>query len=119
VVNPLPPETVTLTATSHTLRRGAQLRLHGLLSLSECCLPPPRFVHRHVILLARHDRDHAFRRIATAVARTRTVVGGYRWSLQLHPGTKTIYIAKLNYQPEGEQGWRKAWSRSFKVLVRH
>jgi hypothetical protein len=41
----------------------------------------------------------------------------YVWRLNLHPNAKTIYIAKVTYQPQGEQGQRQAWSRPLKVTL--
>ena len=118
VVAALPPDTVTLTARGHVLRHGAQLRLHGTLAAYECCLPPPPRVDLRVIVLARHDRHHAFRRLARG-ATGRESPAGYRypWSLHVRPRTTTIYIAKVTYQPEGEQGLRDAWSKPFRVRV--
>jgi hypothetical protein len=70
-------------------------------------------------VLARPDRHHPFRRIATVRSEQRgTYDGGYAWRLDVHPRTKTIYIAEVTYQPGGEQGQRHAWSRPFRVIVR-
>ena len=119
VVNALPPTTVTLTAGSHTIPKGrAQLRLHGTLNPSMCCGPPIFVLRMPIVVLARHDRHHPFRRIATVRSEKRTPYGGgFAWQLNLHPRTKTIYIAEVTYQPQGEQGQRQALSRSFKVSV--
>jgi hypothetical protein len=38
--------------------------------------------------------------------------------VNFHANSKTILIARVTYQPEGEQGQREAWSRPFKVIVR-
>jgi hypothetical protein len=119
VVNALPPTRVTLMANSHTTPKGhLHLRLHGRLIASECCLPPPLEVRMPLVVLARHDRRHPFRRIATVRSETRTSDGLYSWRLKTYLNQKTIYIAKVTYQPEGEQGLRTSWSRPFKVLVR-
>lgn len=117
VVNALPPPTVSLTARSHTIPRGrAQVRLHGTLNPSTCCGPPIFVLRMPIIVLARHDRHHPFRPIATVRSEKRMPYGGgFAWQLNLHPKTKTIYIAEVNYQPQGEQGQRPAWSRPFKV----
>jgi hypothetical protein len=121
VVSALPLDTVTLTARSHTLRKTAQLRLHGTLTLEWCCGPPSRSPIRFpIVVLARHDRHHPFRRLTTV--RLETYVGdpngnSYVWRLNLHPNAKTIYIAKVTYQPQGEQGQRQAWSRPLKVTL--
>jgi hypothetical protein len=120
VVNALPPATVSLTARSHTIPTDrAQLRLHGTLHPSTCCGPPVFGPLRMpIVVLARHDRHHPFRRIATVRSEKRTQYGGgFAWQLHLHPRTKTIYIAEVTYQPEGEPGLRRAWSRPFKVSV--
>jgi hypothetical protein len=119
VVNPLPPTTVTLTARSHTLPKAAHLRLHGTLDWSVCCGPPifgPLRVP--IVVLARPDRHHPFRRLTTVRSEARTPDGGHVWRLNLRPKAKTIYIAKVTYQPVGEQGRRQAWSRPFKVIGR-
>jgi len=120
VIKALPPTTVTLTARRHTLPKAAVLRLHGTLDWSMSCGPPifgPLRVP--IVVLARHDRHHPFRRLATVRSETRTPARGYVWRLNLHPNAKTTYIAKVRYQPVGEQGQRQAWSRPFKVRVRH
>src|SRR5262249_30687408 len=119
VVNALPPTTVTVTARSHTLSKAAHLRLRGTLNFSMSCGPPifgP--LHVPIVVLARHDRHHPFRRLTTVHSETRTPDRGYVWHLNLHHNAKTIYIAKVTYQPAGEQGQRQAWSRPFKVTVR-
>jgi hypothetical protein len=119
VVSAPPPDTVTLTARQHSLRRDAQLRLHGLLSISQCCgPPPPRLEKTPVVVMARPDRHHAFHRLARAASGGRRQEAGYPWWLNVHPRKATIYIAEVTYEPAGEQGSRQAWSRPFKVLVR-
>jgi hypothetical protein len=119
VVNALPPTTVSLTARSHTIPTArAQMRLHGTLNPSTCCGPPIFDLRWPIVVLARHDRHHPFRRIATVRSeKRRPPGGGFAWQLNRHPKTKTIYIAEVTYQPEGEQGQRQAWSRPFKVSV--
>jgi hypothetical protein len=122
VVNALPPATVSLTARSHTIPTGrAQLRLHGTLNPSIGGGGGPIVaLSMPIVVLARHDRYHPFRRIATVRSEKRTPYGsGFAWQLHLHPKTKSIYIAEVTYQPEGEQGQRQAWSRPFKVSVSH
>jgi hypothetical protein len=120
IVNALPPTTVSLTARSHTLPKATHLRLHGALHPSTCCLPLPNVLSMPIVVLARHDRHHPFQRIAAVRSERRTPYGsGFAWRLNLHPKTTTIYIAEVTYQPEGEQGQRQAWSRPFKVIVRH
>jgi hypothetical protein len=116
VVTALAPDTVTLTARTHALRHGARLRLHGTLAAYECCLPPPARGSAPVVVLARHDRHHPFRRLARAATKP-SHGAGYPWSLRVRPRTTTIYIAKLTYQPTGAQGLRVAWSRPYRVRV--
>lgn len=119
VVSALPPTTVTLTARSHTPPRAASLSLHGTLDWSVCCGPPISGpLHVPIVVLARHDRHHPFRRLATVRSETRAPDRGYVWRLNLHPDATTIYIAEVSYQPVGEQGRRRAWSRPFRVIVR-
>jgi hypothetical protein len=119
VVNALPPTTVTLAARSHTLPKAGHVRLHGTLNLSQSCGPPVFGPLRvPIVVLARHDRHHPFRRLTTVGSEARTPDGSYGWGLDLRSNANTIYIAKVRYQPEGEQGQRDAWSRPFKVTVR-
>jgi hypothetical protein len=119
VVDALPPSTVTLTARGHTLPRAAHLRLHGTLTWSLGCGPPVVGPLRvPILVLARHDRYHPFRRLATVRSETNEPDGRYVWQLDLRPKAKTIYIAELSYQPSGELGQRQAWSRPFKVSLR-
>lgn len=118
VINALPPTTVTLTARSHTLPKSAYLRLEGTYEETTCCGPP--YVGRlrvPIAVLARPNRYHPFRRIATVRLEKPTRYGVYNWRLNLRPERKTIYIAEVTYQPQGEQGKRQAWSRPFKVIV--
>lgn len=113
---------VTLTARSHTLKRGAHLRLHGLLdygtgsSVTTCCY----FTGMPVMVLARRDRHHPFQQVANA-ATGRLGAGGtnsWPWWLDIHPKATTIYIAEVNYQPDSGQEWQNATSKPFKVVVR-
>jgi hypothetical protein len=119
MVNALPPNTVTLTARSHTLQKAAYLRLQGTYEERWCCGPPliGRPLRVPIAVLARHDRYHPFRRVATVRLEKPTPYGVYSWRLNLHPKAKTIYIAEVTYQPEGERGQRQAWSRPFRVIV--
>lgn len=110
---------VTLTARSHMLRRGAHLRLHGLLDygtdIATCC-----FTDMPVMVLARHDRHHPFQQVANAATGKLGAGGtnGWPWWLDVHPKTTTIYIAEVNYQPDSGQAWQNATSKPFKVVVR-
>jgi hypothetical protein len=64
------PRTMTLTASSHTIKRGAHLHLHGLLSYGTESTPLPGvgayFTSMPVTVLALHDRHHPFQQIANA-----------------------------------------------------
>lgn len=110
------PRSVTLVARSHRIGKGALLKLHGALTVP--ALSPPVFgpMTDHVIVLARHDRYHPFRRFRTVVARGRN----YRlfWQLRVRPRLKTIYIAEANSEPGGGEYWARAWSKSFRVVPR-
>ncbi len=107
---------VTLTAKSHTIRRGAHLLLHGTLAY-ECCgdIPRPEYSDMPVIVLARHDRHHPFRRIAMAAEPGQLQPSGYCWQLSVHPKTNTIYIAQAT---SDDETWQDATTRPFKVVVR-
>jgi hypothetical protein len=75
---------VTLRARSHTIRRGSPLRLHGLLDYDTGGNPPVGFTDVPVAVLARHDRHHPFRQIATAATGEKGT-GGWPWWLDLRP----------------------------------
>ena len=80
--------TVTLTASSHTIKRGARLHLDGLLSYGIGSPPPTvwSFTDMPVMVLARHDRHHPFRQIATGSLAIRLGdTDGWPWWLDLHP----------------------------------
>jgi hypothetical protein len=111
---------VTLGAKSRTVLRHSLLRLHGRLE-APVSGPPNPGASGPVILLARHDRFHPFRRVATVRARVRGRWGPdsrVLWQLRVRPRARTIYIAEAKFQPAGGQVWQPAWSRPFKVLVR-
>jgi hypothetical protein len=111
--------TVTLTAKSHTIKRGAHLRLHGSLDYAGTAGPPSFFTAMHVIVLRRHDRHHPFRAFyAVHPGRRHSIVAGFPWKLRVHPRRTTIYIAEVNTQPPGEEWWQNAMSKPFKVVVR-
>jgi hypothetical protein len=107
--------TVTLTATSHTMMRGAQLTLHGELAAA---IPLPGPSLQPVIVLARHDRDHAFRRIAIVRPRAEGRPLHAIWRLRVGPRTGTTYIAEARFQPDFGPYWQNATSGTFKVVVR-
>src|SRR5689334_7232264 len=54
-----------------------------------------------VVVLARPDRYHPFRRVTTVVARGEGIQ--LSWQLRVRPRTRTIFIARANSEPsEGE-----------------
>ncbi|HZC75017.1 MAG TPA: hypothetical protein VE220_03495 [Gaiellaceae bacterium] len=105
------PRTVTLTASSHTVERGAQLRLHGQLTAPFLSPPPTGPTSDRVIVLARPDRHHPFRRIRVVIARGHGT-SKLSWQLRVRPRSRTIYIAEANSE---HPYWARAWSRSFRV----
>ena len=104
--------TVTLTARAHAIAPGTKLRLHGELDVPILSPPAPP-VPQPVIVLARHDRYHTFRRFRVVKATTH----GWHlnWELRVRPRSRTIYIAEADSQPPGGQYWVRAWSKSFRV----
>ena len=108
------PRAVTLTARSHRSQPGARLTLHGQITVPILSPPAPP-LPQPVTVLARHDSNHPFRRIAVVVARPH----GWQllWHLDVRPRVTTTYIAEANSQPAGGQFWQQARSRPFKVLV--
>jgi hypothetical protein len=114
------PRTVTLAARSHTVPHHSLLRLHGRLR-APIMGPPNPGASGPVVVFARHDRRHPFRRIATVMARIngRAAPGAsVLWQLHVRPRARTIYIVEANFQPAGGQVWQRAWSRPFRVAVR-
>jgi len=85
---------VTLKARTHTLRRGTRLTLHGQVDLEGGGLG----TRGPVIVLARHDSNHPFERIATAHLSWGRIYLD-RWNLTVHPSETTTYIAKVTRQP--------------------
>lgn len=116
---------VSLAARSHSINRGSRLTLHGRLQEANANWSPPSAgVPQPIIVLARADRYHAFHRIAVVRAKLHpgkrgNPFGELLWQLRVHPRAKTIYIAEANYQPQGGQVWQRAWSKAFRVHVRH
>jgi hypothetical protein len=90
------------------------LRLHGELGIPILSPPGPP-ARQPVIVLARHDRYHPFRRIRVVTA---TAHGWHlNWQLAVRPRTRTSYIVEANSQPEGGGlYWQRAWSRPFTVV---
>ena len=116
---------VSLNGRRHTVRRGSALRLHGRLQDYDGS-PPGAGPEQPIIVLARHDRYHPFRRIAVVTAKLHPTPkshvhpwGELIWQLRVRPRARMIYIAEANSQPEGGQVWQRAWSKPFKVLVSH
>jgi hypothetical protein len=107
---------VTLTAKRHAIRRRARLRLHGELTIPILSPPAPP-APQPVIVYARNDRHHAFRRIRVVTAKTHGWT--LRWQLHVRPGSRRTYIVEANSQPKGGPYWQRAWSSPFTVRVRH
>jgi hypothetical protein len=115
--------TVTLGARSHRIDRGSVLTLHGRLAVQTGS--PPAFQGRRmpVTVLARPDRYHPFHRIAVVTAkprRSRNPGNAHSvWRLRVRPRARTIYIVEANSQPAGGEYWQQAWSKPFRVDIRH
>lgn len=116
---------VSLHARRHMIRLGTALRLHGRLQDYDLS-PPGAGSEQPIIVLARYDQSHPFRRVAVVRAKLHPTPkshvhpwGELIWQLRVRPRARTIYIAEANYQPQGGQVWQRAWSKPFKVLVRH
>lgn len=110
------PRAVTLTASGHNVGRRASLRLHGRVTAP--MLSPPAFGPRSepVIILARPDRYHPFRRVRTVIARGHGTE--LSWHLRVLPRKRTIFIARANSEPGDGEYWAPAWSKPFRVLPR-
>jgi hypothetical protein len=105
------PRTITLTARSHSIGRGQRLRLHGQLTTPFLSPPPVGPTSDRVIVLARPDRYHPFRRIRVVIARGHAT-SKLSWQLRVRPRARTIYIAEANSE---QPYWQRAWSKSFRV----
>jgi hypothetical protein len=106
---------VTLHARSHSIRRGAELKLHGELRIP-ILSPPVRPAPQPVIVLARPDRYHPFRPIKVVSAKTH---GWHlQWKLRVRPRAHTIYIVKAASQPPEGPFWQNVWSKPLTVVVR-
>ena len=106
---------VTLGARSHKIPGAAPLTLRGRLR-SFVPLPSPGPASP-VIMLARPDRMHPFRRIAVVRPKPsypKNSFGVLHWHLLVRPDARTIYIAEANSSP---QIWQRAWSKPFRVRV--
>jgi hypothetical protein len=119
IVKPL-QRSVTLTARTHIVRRGARLTLHGHVMWKHGdadLLYKPFFP---VVVLARHSSGQPFRRIATVQATFGRGVDWNGWRLTVRPGQTTTYIAVLSGQLARlgrGQIWINARSRPFTVRV--
>jgi hypothetical protein len=114
VIVSLNPRTVTLTARRHTIEQGGRLLLHGTLDYP--LGSPPSFDSRMpVTLLARHDRDRRFKRVAVTTKLMKRQHSGFPWKIYVHPRRTTIYMAEATSGPDY---WQPAMSRPFKVVVR-
>jgi hypothetical protein len=116
---------VSLRAKAHTIDRGSRLTLHGRLQDIQYGSPPNSGSPQPIMVLARPDRYHAFHRIAVVRAKlhlpkgANPLLGKLLWRLRVHPREKTVYIAEASYQPQGGQVWQQAWSKPFRLRVRH
>jgi hypothetical protein len=113
--------TVTLRAGRHEIKRGARLTLRGFLNYDFLDSPPVTGGTRtsmRVTVLARSDRRHPFRAVATVRAGGVTARGAYRWLRHIRPRRTTIYMVEANSQPASGQYWQPAHSRPFKIVVR-
>jgi len=96
--------------------------LHGILH-NNGGSPPGPDEEQPIVVFARHDRHHPFRRIAVVTAKLSAQskafpFGRVIWRLRVRPTRRTIYIAEANSQPQGGQVWERAWSKSFEIVVR-
>jgi hypothetical protein len=106
---------VTLHAGRNSIRRGAQVKLHGELRIP-ILSPPVRPAPQPVIVLARPDRYHPFRPIE--VVRAKTHGWHLQWELRVRPRTHTIYIVRASSQPPEGAFWQNVWSKPLAVAVR-
>ena len=116
---------VSLSARRHTIRCGATIRLHGRLQDYDLSPPGPGSP-QPIIVLARHNRYHPFRRIAVVTAKLHPTPkshvhpwGELIWRLRVRPRARTTYIAEAKSQPQGGQVWQQAQSKPFEVRFRH
>ena len=115
---------VSLTARTHSLRRGSQLTLHGQLTEAKAGGGPYCGAHQSAVwILRRHDPGNPFQRILqqAAVSKSTQVRQGsdgctYAWQLRVRPGERITYIAELK---SDARVWKDATSRPFTVLIRH
>jgi plastocyanin len=110
---------VTLTARTHSIRRGTRLTLHGQVSVHcrQPCFAPSERHYVSVIVLARNNSKHPFQPVATVNPRFLAKVPG-RWTLTVQPGETTTYITKVTGQLPQGRIWTSARSRPFTVRIR-
>jgi plastocyanin len=108
---------VTLTARTHRIRRGARLMLHGQVMWDNNATSLATKAPFPVIVLARYAGSHAFKAIATVTMRGVVDVRDV-WHLKVRPGVATTYIAEVNGQLPGGQIWKQATSHPFTVRMR-
>jgi plastocyanin len=119
---------ISLTARTHTIRLGHQLRLHGQFTYE---VDPDRYCPTGrggdsadaVRVLARQNRSHPYRLIAMFPVRahhTHVPVGDngctLPWHLTVRPGVRTTYIAEATGLA---QFYKQAMSSPYTVLIRH
>jgi hypothetical protein len=119
---------VTLTAQTHKVRRGRQLRLHGRVQFGGnlgpgCCTTAPFPVK----VYARYRGSPSLKQIATV--KTSSGDARFYWHLRVRPGVPTTYIAQISGQLSQEYGipippgqiWTQqpSWSHPFIVQIRH
>lgn len=112
---------VSLTASSHSIRRGSLLTLHGVLDEANAHWSPPGpGSPQPIIVIARPYAGHPFHRVATvrATLQPPTLSGKLRWHVDIHPRFGMTYVAVASYQPAQGQVWERALSKPFRVNVR-
>jgi plastocyanin len=113
---------VSLTARTHTIALGSQLRLHGQITFDISDVMPNCDETFSLAILTRHDRSQPFKRIANFPVRPSNkdkLATNSRctdvWQRKVRPGVATTYIARVT---EVARLWRAATSRPFTVLIR-
>jgi hypothetical protein len=106
------PRAVTLTARRHRLGHGA-LTLHGQVTAPMASPPAIGLRAEPVIVLARPDRFHPFRRVRAVMAKGHGTE--LAWQLRVRPRRRTIFIARAIFEPGDGEYWAPAWSKPFRV----
>ena len=107
---------VTLTARTHTVRRGQRLTLHGRATWDNNATAMATNAPFPVLVLARSAGSHTYTAIATVTMPGDVDVRDV-WHLKVRPGVATTYIAKLTGQLPGGRIWQQATSRPFTVRM--